>query len=243
MATRGVPTTTTTAAEVKVQVTASAQPTSRPATTTHKPVASKTTAPTTTEPVVSSTVPNPVRHTVPPGVTRESLPSEGKGEIAMKRVVAVLALGLTLLLAGCGTGNETRAVASTGGATSGQPATMPAGEPAKPHATPLIPSTEADNPASEAARAAEKVASAAKKVNVTFVMPNLVAKNLQKAQDDLQSLGSYLLDEQDATGKGRITLLDSDWKVCGQKPAAGGKVLIVATVQLAAVKLNESCPK
>jgi PASTA domain len=160
----------------------------------------------------------------------------------MKRVVAAVSVGLTLLLAGCGNGNETGAVASTDAPTAGEPAGMPPGEPAKPHATPLIPSTEAANAASEAAEAAEKVASAAKKVKVTFVMPNLVGKNLQKAQDDLQSLGSYLLDEQDATGKGRITVLDSDWKVCGQKPTPGAKVLIVATVQLASVKLNESCP-
>jgi hypothetical protein len=60
------PVPTTTAAETKVKVTATAQPTSRPATTTHKPVR-RTAAPTTTAPVVRSTVPNPVRHTVPPG--------------------------------------------------------------------------------------------------------------------------------------------------------------------------------
>jgi hypothetical protein len=160
----------------------------------------------------------------------------------MKRGIVVLAVALSVLLTGCAKGDETGAVASTGGPTSGEPAQMPPGEPAEPPATPLQASTAPADAAQEAARAAKKVASEAKKIKVTFVMPNLVGKNLQKAQDELQSRGSYVLDEKDATGAGRITLIDSDWKVCGQKPKMGVKVLIIATVQLAAVKLHESCP-
>lgn len=160
----------------------------------------------------------------------------------MKRGIVVLAVALSLLPAGCANGDETGAVVSTGGPTSGEPAKMPPGEPAKPAATPLQPSTQSADAAQEAAKAAKKLASAAKKIKVTFVMPALVGNNLQKAQDDLQSLGSYVLDQKDATGAGRVTLIDSDWKVCGQKPRAGAKVLLIATVQLAAVKLHESCP-
>lgn len=75
----------------------------------------------------------------------------------------------------------------------------------------------------------------------TFVMPPLVGMNLQDAQDTLQAHGSYLLDQTDATGMGRFQLLDSDWKVCYQKPAAGTEVPLMSMVQLGAVKLNESC--
>jgi hypothetical protein len=165
----------------------------------------------------------------------------------MKRVVAGLSVVLLgLLLAGCANGNQSGAVASTSAPASGEPAAMPPGEPARPAATPLLPSIKPTEPAAEAAKklatAAKELSTAAKKAKVTFVMPNLVGKNLQKAQDALQSRGSYLLDEQDATGAGRIQVIDTDWKVCRQKPKPGAKVLIVTIVQLASVKLQESCP-
>lgn len=73
-------------------------------------------------------------------------------------------------------------------------------------------------------------------------MPRLVGKNLQDAQDQLQSLGSYLMDQQDASGLGRLQILDSNWKVCWQRPAAGKVVPLSTIVVLASVKLHERCP-
>ena len=73
-------------------------------------------------------------------------------------------------------------------------------------------------------------------------MPDLIGKNLQRAQDRLQSLGSFLMDQEDATGEGRWQLLDRNWYVCSQKPAAGKKVPLSAIVTLYVVKLDESCP-
>lgn len=73
-------------------------------------------------------------------------------------------------------------------------------------------------------------------------MPNLVGENLQEAQDELQSLGSYLMDQIDATGDGRWQLVDRNWYVCRQKPAAGKKVSLAAIVKLYVVKLDETCP-
>ncbi len=58
----------------------------------------------------------------------------------------------------------------------------------------------------------------------TFQMPALVGANLQDAQDMLQSLGSYLLTQMDATGMERFQFLDSGRKVCGQRPRAGRSV-------------------
>ena len=73
-------------------------------------------------------------------------------------------------------------------------------------------------------------------------MPNVVGMVLQDAQDLLQSQGSYLMDQQDASGQGRIQVLDSNWKVCSQSPAAGRPLSASDIVTLRAVKLDESCP-
>ena len=72
-------------------------------------------------------------------------------------------------------------------------------------------------------------------------MPKLVGKNLQVAQDQLQARGSYVLDQEDASGLNRFQVLDSNWKVCRQKPQAGKKVGIDQLVTLWSVKLEESC--
>jgi hypothetical protein len=76
----------------------------------------------------------------------------------------------------------------------------------------------------------------------TFVMPPLVGANLQDAQDMLQSLNSYLMTQTDATGMERFQVLDSGWKVCGQRPRAGATVSLDKMVELLVVKLDERCP-
>jgi hypothetical protein len=76
----------------------------------------------------------------------------------------------------------------------------------------------------------------------TFTMPPLVGANLQDAQDVLQSFGSYLLTQTDATGMGRFQVLDSNWKVCYQVPKAGAEVPLETLVDLGAVRLDERCP-
>jgi hypothetical protein len=73
-------------------------------------------------------------------------------------------------------------------------------------------------------------------------MPDLVGMVLQDAQDALQAKGSYLLDQQDASGQGRLQLIDSNWRVCSQSPAPGASLSATTIVTLAAVKLAESCP-
>jgi hypothetical protein len=83
---------------------------------------------------------------------------------------------------------------------------------------------------------------AARPAPQTFVMPFLVGANLQDAQDHLQARGSYVLTQNDATGLERFQILDSDWKVCAQIPAAGTKVPLARMVDLRVVKLHESCP-
>ena len=74
-----------------------------------------------------------------------------------------------------------------------------------------------------------------------FTMPRVVGMNLQLAQDLLQSKGSYILDQVDHKGLLRIQVLDSNWKVCKQTPAAGKVVLASTVVTLSSVKLTERC--
>jgi len=74
-------------------------------------------------------------------------------------------------------------------------------------------------------------------------MPDLAGRVLQDAQDSLQALGSRSLDQQDATGQDRMQINDSNWTVCTQEPAAGTEVPLDATVILASVKLDETCPE
>jgi len=76
----------------------------------------------------------------------------------------------------------------------------------------------------------------------TFVMPNVVGMNLQEAQDELQSRGSYILSQDDATGRGRFQMLDSNWQVCSQDQAPGETFDLAELVNLTAVKLSETCP-
>jgi hypothetical protein len=76
----------------------------------------------------------------------------------------------------------------------------------------------------------------------SFTMPNVVGVVLQTAQDKLQFLGSYVMDQQDAGGLDRLQLLDSNWRVCSQSPHPGTRVSATDTVTLASVKLEEACP-
>jgi hypothetical protein len=76
----------------------------------------------------------------------------------------------------------------------------------------------------------------------TFVVPDVVGQNLQYAQDTLQALGSYVMDQEDASGLDRFQINDSNWQVCSQSPAAGATIPIDDTVTLWSVKLGEACP-
>ncbi|HEY3293495.1 MAG TPA: PASTA domain-containing protein [Candidatus Nanopelagicaceae bacterium] len=76
----------------------------------------------------------------------------------------------------------------------------------------------------------------------SFKMPRVVGMNLQLAQDLLQSLGSYIMDQTDAAGLSRWQIFDGNWKVCAQSPPAGRIVPQSITVTLASVKLEERCP-
>ncbi|MBM7771155.1 beta-lactam-binding protein with PASTA domain [Actinokineospora baliensis] len=52
-------------------------------------------------------------------------------------------------------------------------------------------------------------------------VPNVVGLDHQAAQDAMQKAGFYYLTEEDATGQGRQLVIDTNWEVVEQVPAAG----------------------
>ena len=81
---------------------------------------------------------------------------------------------------------------------------------------------------------------------LTFVMPLLVGKDLQTAQDVIQTFGVFFSKSHDLAGT-RMQVLDSNWKVCNQIPRAGATVKgtdkeLEATIDFGVVKRTESCP-
>jgi hypothetical protein len=77
-------------------------------------------------------------------------------------------------------------------------------------------------------------------------MPNEVGKSLQAAQDDLQAVSDvplFFSSSQDATGAGRMQIIDRNWKVCSQNRKAGSRVSIDDSgIVFAVVRDTETCP-
>jgi len=71
-------------------------------------------------------------------------------------------------------------------------------------------------------------------------MPNVVCLDLQTAQDTIQAETTlFWSDSRDATGRDRMQLLDSDWLVVGQTPAAGTPLSEDDVPMLDVVKFGE----
>lgn len=69
-------------------------------------------------------------------------------------------------------------------------------------------------------------------------MPDVVCMNLQAAQDLIQEAGVFFSRSDDATGAGRAQVMDRNWIVVSQVPAAGTPVGELEAV-LAVVKTDE----
>jgi hypothetical protein len=70
-------------------------------------------------------------------------------------------------------------------------------------------------------------------------VPDVVGKDHQLAQDTMQAAGLYNLSEEDATGQGRMLLVDRNWTVVSQSPAAGSMVNEDETITLRSKKDGE----
>lgn len=137
--------------------------------------------------------------------------------------VVASAVASLLLLGACSSGNTVGAVPGSAPA-SGIEAPAPPSGTVTPDRTPAA-AEPAPEPASEPSR----------------VLPNLVGKGLQVAQDRTQAAGFRRMTSHDASGRRRVQLFDRDWRVCFQSPAPGSHTTDIK-VDFAAVKLDERCP-
>jgi hypothetical protein len=74
------------------------------------------------------------------------------------------------------------------------------------------------------------------------VLPDAVGLDLQLAQDTMQASGFYAMISHDASGEGRLQILDRNWKVCDQTPAGGAPTSPATVIDFGAVKDDEACP-
>jgi hypothetical protein len=71
------------------------------------------------------------------------------------------------------------------------------------------------------------------------VVPDVVGLDHQLAQDTLQASGFYLLQEEDATGQGRMLLYDRNWVVVSQSAPAGTSAATTTAITLYSKKIGE----
>jgi hypothetical protein len=72
------------------------------------------------------------------------------------------------------------------------------------------------------------------------LMPAVVGMDLQAAQDHIQATTNHWLSEsRDATGQGRMQIMDRNWVVVGQTPAAGTPLSDDDVPMLDVVKFGE----
>ncbi|WP_350274958.1 PASTA domain-containing protein [Kribbella sp. HUAS MG21] len=70
-------------------------------------------------------------------------------------------------------------------------------------------------------------------------MPDVVGVNHQLAQDTMQAAGFYNLAEEDASGQGRLLIVDRNWVVVSQQPKAGTRAPADTTIILRSKKMGE----
>ena len=74
-------------------------------------------------------------------------------------------------------------------------------------------------------------------------MPDLVGKNLQDAQNQIQQLtdNAVRTTSHDATPADREQDVDRDWKVCNQSAKPGDQITEEQAIDFTVVKNNEKC--
>ncbi|MFI5546060.1 hypothetical protein ACIA6E_20060 [Streptomyces sp. NPDC051815] len=143
--------------------------------------------------------------------------------VAVLAAASVAALALTA----CAPQPTTPAPASTAPAAPATPAPAPAAPSTAPAPVPA--------PAGSTPAAAPPAATRA-------TVPRAVGQVLQTAQDQAQAVGFFRLGSTDALGKSRMQVLDRNWKVCSQTPAAGSSATTDTELVFHTVKLEENCP-
>lgn len=80
----------------------------------------------------------------------------------------------------------------------------------------------------------------------SWTMPNLIGKDLQGAQDAIQSLTKgqvWYSGSTDLTGKGRTQVVDRNWVVCTSTPPPGAPITTGTNITFGVVRIDsEKCP-
>lgn len=79
----------------------------------------------------------------------------------------------------------------------------------------------------------------------SWTMPDLIGKDLQGAQDAIQSLTDgevWFSGSTDLTGKGRAQISDRNWQVCSSTPAVGARFTASTEIDFEVVRVSEDCP-
>ncbi|GAA3464621.1 PASTA domain-containing protein [Saccharothrix longispora] len=140
----------------------------------------------------------------------------------MKTRLSVLVAGAALLAACSPSSQTARPAAATTAPAATTSAVTPAATPGT-SAAALAPTAVAPAPAPPS----------------TCTVPDVVGMVHQTAQDTMQAAGLYNLREEDATGRGRVLVLDRNWTTTAQSVPAGSSVDCLAEVRLSAVKIGE----
>jgi hypothetical protein len=79
-----------------------------------------------------------------------------------------------------------------------------------------------------------------------WTMPNLVGKDLQGAQDAIQSLTlgqAWYSGSTDLTGQDRAQVVDRNWMVCTSTPPPGTMFNVATKIDFGVVRIDsEKCP-
>ncbi len=146
----------------------------------------------------------------------------------MRRARSGILYCVLLLTAGCGgspaatppTVTVTTVISPSMSGSVGPPTTLPSVSPPS-----VTVGTPAPRPPSGSARVG--------------VVPNVVGVNHQLAQDTMQAAGFYFLTEEDATGQGRLLVIDRNWVVVSQVPAGGTTAPLETKILLRSKKVGE----
>lgn len=144
-------------------------------------------------------------------------------------ILTATALTAALLLVGCGEDSSGDAAAPTTVTVVQERVTVT--EDSEAASAPNIEGV------SEASASADDEGGGTDSGNIT--VPNVVGKDHQLAQDTMQAAGLYNLAEEDATGQGRMLIVDRNWTVVSQSPSAGSKVSEDTTIVLRSKKDGE----
>lgn len=146
---------------------------------------------------------------------------------------SVTALGVVIVafsLVGCSGSEKPAATTVTKTAISTATSTVTVASSAAP-AAPIAPGSPAESAPPQPAE--------------TWIMPDLIGRNLQAAQDAIQSLTAnsvFFSGSTDLTGRGRAQIVDRNWQVCTSTPSPGESFSTTTKIDFGVVKDSESCP-